>query len=86
MGKGSFVRAQLAQLITLESRKFVCSSKRKNKWHTSATGAESSVSVATNGAGTDDLSIDVLGLVGVDISSTATTVRNFGARHCDSCV
>lgn len=71
-------------LISFGIKGIVCSSK-ENKWHTSATSAESSISVATNGAGTDDLSIDVLGVIGVDVSGTATTVRNFWASHCDSC-
>lgn len=81
-----FVRAQLDGLAHLMLwNQGNCLGSQENKWHTSATSAESSISVATNGAGTDDLSIDVLGVVGVDISGTATTVRNFGASHCDSC-
>lgn len=50
--------------------------------HTSATGAERAVSVAALSANSDDFTIDVLGLVGVDVAGAATAVRNFRGSHC----
>ena len=48
---------------------------------TSATGAESTVSVAAFGANSDDLAVDVLGVIGVDVAGAATTMRDFRSSH-----
>lgn len=48
---------------------------------TSAASAESSVSVAALGAHPNHLSVNVLGVVGVDVAGAATAVRNLGSRH-----
>ncbi len=54
----------------------------RRKQHTSATGAESSVSVATLGANADHLAVNILGVVGVDVAGAAAAVGYFGgARH-----
>jgi hypothetical protein len=58
---------------------------RRSRWeieggfHTSATSAESSVSVATLGAHSDNLAVNVFCVVGVDVAGTAATVRDFGS-------
>lgn len=51
--------------------------KRHWKIHTSSTGAVCSIAVATLGTSSDDLTIDVLGIVDIDVAGAATAVRNF---------
>jgi len=65
---------------------FVMTSSRANDGGvfdvlTSTTSAESAVPVAAGDADSDDLAVHVLGVVGVDVASTAAAVRNFGGRH-----
>lgn len=54
---------------------------------TSATGAERSIAVAAFRACSDDFSVNVLGVVGVDVAGAATAVGYFGSCHCswDGC-
>lgn len=44
---------------------------------TSTTSAESSIAMAALGANTDDLSVDVLGVIGVDVAGATAAVGNF---------
>lgn len=45
--------------------------------YTSSTGAVCSIAVATLGTSSDDLTIDVLGIVDIDVAGAATAVGNF---------
>ena len=48
---------------------------------TSATSAEGAIAMAAFGANPNDLAVDVLGVVGVDVTGATATVRNFRSRH-----
>lgn len=49
---------------------------------TSATGAKRAIAVATRGACSDDFSVNVLGVVRVDVTGATTAVGYFGSCHC----
>lgn len=49
---------------------------------TSATGAERSITVAAFRAGSNDFSVNVLGVVGIDVAGAATAMGYFGSCHC----
>lgn len=56
---------------------------KRDSIRTSATSAESAISVAAFGADPDNLAINILGVVWVDVTGTTTAVRNFGGGHCE---
>lgn len=50
---------------------------------TSATSAKGSITVAAFGTSSNNLSVNILGVVGRNVACAAAAVRNFGTRHCD---
>jgi len=53
---------------------------------TSATSAKGSITVAAFGTSSNNLSVNILGVVGRNVACAAAAVRNFGTRHCDCVV
>ncbi len=51
--------------------------------HTSSSGAEGTIAVTAFGTLSYDLTIDIFGVIGVNVARATTAVRHFGGSHCE---